>query len=303
MGDYGGYGDYGGGGDGGYGDYGGGGGTTMSGGGGFMTSSQTMNTGSPSRGGDKKRVDSVFPVTVKQLVVDATSTNDLFILDGCEISKVWLYGRVSKIDIKPVQVTYTIDDGTGAIDCTVWINEQTDNTVAQDQRENIKEDMYVKVHGQVRTFNGKKTVSTFAIRQVEDSNEIIHHYLEVIATHLQVSKGPLNPKLAQNHPQTAATSHNMQDVQFGNNPVASGSNMNQTDDYDGEFTHLQRVVLNAFQEDVHSDHGRNITQVVQMLQSQSISEMDVKKTIIELQDDGHLYSTVDDQHFKTTVGV
>ena len=96
-----------------------------------MTNSQTMNTSSPSRGGNKRRVEAVNAVTLKQLLVDTKVVNDAFMLDGREIVKVWIYGRVVKVDVKPVQVVYTIDDGTGVIDCSVWINEQQDNAAAQ----------------------------------------------------------------------------------------------------------------------------------------------------------------------------
>lgn len=262
-----------------------------------MTSSPGM-TSSPSRGNNKKRVDSVNSLTIKQLN-DSEDSNDSFVLESREISKVWVYGRVLAVDIKPVNVTYTIDDGTGRIDCTVWIQAATETVNAQEQRENIKEDMYVKVIGQLRTFSNKRQLSVFSINPVKDSNEIVHHFLSVITTHIQVTKGPLNPQLT-GAPQVANNDNAMEGVQYNNSnpngmPVDNGDNFG-----DGDFTRLQRLVLNAFQEEMPTDHGRNIGQVMQILAAENISELEVKKTIMELQDDGHLYSTVDDAHYKTT---
>ena len=46
--------------------------------------------------------------------------------------------------------------------------------------------------------------------------------------------------------------------------------------------------------------GLSIHAVVSGLQKQGISEADVKNAIDFLANEGHLYSTIDDEHFKST---
>lgn len=174
--------------------------------------------------------------------------------------------------------------------------------------------MYVKVFGQVKTFQNKTTVASFAIRQVTDSNELVHHFLEVIASHLHATKvsirfivplkgcsipifqGPFNKELRQGvadaRPQMAGT--------FNNADTSADQGM-----VEGELSAVQQVVLKAFFDHGNSDHGKDVNTVIDTVRNENphITEEDVKRSIIELQDEGHLYSTIDDQHFKTTVGV
>ena len=47
--------------------------------------------------------------------------------------------------------------------------------------------------------------------------------------------------------------------------------------------------------------GISINFVVDELQGQGVSEADVRNAIDFLANEGHLYSTIDDEHFKSTV--
>lgn len=52
--------------------------------------------------------------------------------------------------------------------------------------------MYVQVVGQVKKFHDKMSISAFALLPVLDSNQITTHLLNVLYTHLQFTKGPLD---------------------------------------------------------------------------------------------------------------
>ena len=54
----------------------------------------------------------------------------------------------------------------------------------------------MSVVGQLRTFNGKHNITAFAVRAVEDHNEITHHHLDCILTHLQNTRGPVNKAIS-----------------------------------------------------------------------------------------------------------
>ena len=134
MGDYGGYGGYGGGygdasgggdtggfgGYGGYGDY-----QSGSGGGGFMQSSEsggfgTPTTSTPTKTGGGSGSTTITPVTLKLIVMsEKGSADDTFLVDGKEISRILVCGRVMDVNVKNTNVTYTISDTT-AVNCVQW---------------------------------------------------------------------------------------------------------------------------------------------------------------------------------------
>jgi len=47
----------------------------------------------------------------------------------------------------------------------------------------IRENIYVRVHGHVRAFGGKRSVVAFRVTPVPDVNEVTTHILEVIYAH------------------------------------------------------------------------------------------------------------------------
>ncbi|XP_052624966.1 replication protein A 32 kDa subunit B [Lactuca sativa] len=74
---------------------------------------------------------------------------------------------------------FLLDDGTGRIDCNRWVHEPVDTK----EMEAITEGMYVRVHGQLKGFHGKKQLVVFACRLVTDFHEITHHFVECIYVH------------------------------------------------------------------------------------------------------------------------
>ena len=55
-----------------------------------------------------------------------------------------------------------------------------------------RRDKYVAVVGQVKSFGTELAVQAFDIRVVQDYNEVTHHCLEVVYSHLFLTKGPLD---------------------------------------------------------------------------------------------------------------
>jgi len=65
------------------------------------------------------------------------------------------------------------------------------------------------------------------------------------------------------------------------------------------FTPLQSQVLRIFEtESGQSDQGTSLQDVISRLPSHSPT--DIRRAIEFLSDEGHLYSTVDEEHFKST---
>lgn len=47
-----------------------------------------------------------------------------------------------------------------------------------------KENTYVKVHGHIRYFQGKKSLVGFEVEPITDMNELTNHILEVLNAHM-----------------------------------------------------------------------------------------------------------------------
>ncbi len=54
-----------------------------------------------------------------------------------------------------------------------------------------REGSYVRVFGNLRSFNGKRHFAGFKVQPINDFNEVTHHLLEIIYVHLYNTRGAL----------------------------------------------------------------------------------------------------------------
>ncbi|KAF5187078.1 replication protein A subunit A-like [Thalictrum thalictroides] len=91
-------------------------------GGGFMPSQATQTTDSgiaPTKNRDSQRLT---PFTVKQIAQAYASSDDKsnILIDGVDVNNITLVGIIcDKVD-RQTEVAFTIDDGTGRLDCKRW---------------------------------------------------------------------------------------------------------------------------------------------------------------------------------------
>lgn len=57
----------------------------------------------------------------------------------------------------------------------------------------IRENIYVRVHGHVRVFGGKRSVVAFRVAPLADINEVTTHILEVIHAHIYLTRSTNQP--------------------------------------------------------------------------------------------------------------
>mmetsp|Transcript_21036 Transcript_21036/g.37265 ORF Transcript_21036/g.37265 Transcript_21036/m.37265 type:complete len:315 (-) Transcript_21036:389-1333(-) len=307
FGDYGGGGGYGGGGDeggGGFGGFGDGGNNGGFGGGGFM---QGGSTQSPIASG-AQRVDSLTPITIKQTTMLEDSPAGDFMLDGRPIRRVSMLCRILEVTKKEVNVRFDLTDGTGVMAGSWYLDAETD-----DPSERFDAGMYVKVFGKLRTFNNKVTLNIETLKLVHDHNQITHHFLNVVFTHLQVTKGPVNKALAAGgnpaeESSGIAPSFNNTDsypsAHQSNAPMNMSTGQTIQSNAAGGGGDLTQILLRIFNrpEVEELDAGYSVQMAFAEVQKQGhkTTENEVKNVIHALSNDGHLYSTVDDDHFKST---
>ncbi|KAK4769587.1 hypothetical protein SAY86_027737 [Trapa natans] len=263
-------------------------------GGGFMPS-QTVQAADSSVFSPAKNRDaqSLLPLTVKQISNAVLSSDDRvnLLIDGVDVNNVTLLGKVLNKAERVTDVTFSIDDGTGRIDCNKWINEQLDTNEA----EGILDGMYVRVNGHLKSFQGKRQLNVFSIRPVTDFNEITTHFIECMYVHMyntkhQKSQGGLNMHSYMTNPLISNSSkvqHAAPSNQYSAQPVIDG------------LSHNIKMVLDFLQrpEYLKTVKGPHVNDVALQL---GLQVDKVKEAIHCLEEEGLVYSTIDENHFKST---
>ncbi|XP_059423223.1 replication protein A 32 kDa subunit [Carassius carassius] len=245
--------------------------------------------GSPaaSQGGDKKgraRAQQIVPCTVSQLM-SAVQAEDVFRVGEVEIAQVTIVGVIRSTDKSTINIQYKVDDMTAApMDVKQWIDTEdmgVDNSV-------IPPGSYVKVSGNLRSFQNNRSLVAFSVRVLEDMNEVTSHMLEVVNAHMQQSK-----------PQS------MMGGGAGTNMMpAVHTSMSSTGSYSGANMMLvnglsanQNQVLGLIKS-CHEPQGISMHDLKQKLSSMSVTV--IRQIVDFLSNEGHIFSTIDEDHFRST---
>lgn len=237
----------------------------------------------------KRDAQTLVPLTIKQ-IVNVDHKDGKFKIDGKDVSQISIIGVVLSIEVQPTNINYMIDDGTGKMNVRLYVDSDEEGQAKHTQ---IRENQYVRVIGNLRIL-GTPAVVAFQLIPITDFNEITFHYLETIHTHCLNTRGKpgVSPSKAAGAVPGAA-------------PAAMNSNVSSNDfgavaDGDSSFNDLQSQVLNIFNQDSNSESGTSIQTVCERLSH--LSRGDIQKAIEFLSDEGHLYSTIDEEHYKSTAG-
>jgi hypothetical protein len=315
---------------------------------------------------------SLLPLTIYQV---ATATqdqpDDSFKVDGQELSQVQLVGCVVEMAKQSTNITYQIEDSTGRMEVKQWVNED-DSIFEVNRREMITEGSYVKVVGNLRAYNGKKSVTAFHVSPITDFNQVrcpsarvalarariaprpqraasgtcatavaprrvrprtelgpvshapsrrparlappsrtsptpshlsqvTHHFLESIHVHIK------NTKEEAAAPQSAGQFGTPQAVNKGPGLTAGGGGGMGGDGGDGGGGgggggDCLEAVKDAYKalDNGDSESGISVQQIIQHLQGKH-AEAEIRKANDNLSQEGHIYSTIDDEHFKSTM--
>ncbi|XP_035527725.1 replication protein A 32 kDa subunit isoform X1 [Morone saxatilis] len=260
--------------------------------GGYTQSPGGFASPAPSQGGEKKgrtRATQIIPCTVSQLM-SASQADEAFRVGDVEVAQVTIVGIIRSTDKSMTNIQYKVDDMTGApMDVKQWVDTEdpsVDSSV-------LPPGTYVKVSGNLRSFQNHRSVVAFGVRPLEDMNEITSHMLEVVQAHMALSK-----------PQSTSVSGAGGGVSSNITP-ASRPVMESTG---GSYAGANNMVNNGL--------SANQNQVLSLIRScpdpQGISIQDLKqrlsgislgviKQAVEfLSNEGHIFSTIDEDHYKST---
>uniref|UniRef100_A0A8B9LHN5 Replication protein A C-terminal domain-containing protein n=1 Tax=Astyanax mexicanus TaxID=7994 RepID=A0A8B9LHN5_ASTMX len=229
---------------------------------------------SPYEGKSKRsRILCMMPCTVSQLR-SASEQKDSFFINGLEINQVSVVGIIRKYKPYVAYVVYTLDDMTGApLDVKQWVDLED----ASMNSYVIPPGSYIKVVGSLRSFQHQRSLVAFSIRRLEDLNEITSHMLEVVQAHL------LN---------------NSSSCSAVKNKYMTKENLSNANDLTAYgFTANQNQVFNLIKSCSLAE-GISVQNLRTALKYMSL--YDIRNSLQFLINEGHIFSTVDENHFKAT---
>jgi replication factor A2 len=263
--------------------------------GGFMPSQNNDMSGGAMKDTRKPRTDqTVMPLTVKQLLGADRGEGDVLTINGKELSHVMLVGAVTAVNPSQLTLKYQVDDGTGKVDVTWWMDDDGDMATSK-RASAIREGIYVRVVGKTRMHQDQMQLTAFDVSPLADHNQITYHFLSCIKAHLAHTQ-PAPAASAQ--AAGAGFAYGARPEPAAAAPTTGGASMDMDMGGEAGLNPQQNKVLSVIAENSMSEEGASI----QQLQSQlaGMSEADIRTVIDFLSSEGHLYSTIDEDHFKAT---
>lgn len=251
--------------------------------------------------GTRKSYDeqTLIPVTIRMLLSSLPSISSdgaLALTDGRDIQQIKFIGAVRAVEEQSTNVSFQIEDGTGLIDVKQWLNNEDCAAVAQMRMDASRENGYVRIIGQVKDYDGKKSVVAHSVRALSTSNELTHHMLEVVYSFEKFRRGG-----AAKPPQSSTPGA----TPYGGNVMGQQQQFNASNNV-GQSVVAPPGATGAFEpvrqyikrEGANSDMGADITVLKQYFRNQ-FSDHDITVAIDALSSEGHIYSTIDDTKYKS----
>ncbi len=247
----------------------------------------------PGAGGEKRgrqRAQNIVPVFIRDVT---DSSGETFSVEGQEVGMVVVVGQVKRIDQQATKTVYTVQDETGDIDCVHWVEENQENAATD-----ISENIYCRVVGAVRTSQDKRHLMVFKISPTSGTAENDGHKLDVEYAKLKIRQVKEKEDLAigagPRGGADGALSNSMMGGFGGGGSVGSGAGGQSYGNAKQDMVY--RMVAACTREE-----GINRDEVAQQL-SGKLTAKEVSDALDYLSGEGHVYSTVDDDHFKAIDG-
>jgi len=263
--------------------------------GGGFDSSQSPNIGGNIEKGPT-RLQNLVPVSFKQML-DAVEADNFKVVD----TKPYMITSVALVrssDITSTRAIFLLDDTTGQLEGRFIFNK--DDTGSNRDFAEIEVGSYCRIYGTHRSESGQPFIHLFVIRPLEDFNDLTTHLLEVIAAELQLKKVA---KMLKDGPNFVS----------GTGFLTNRSNLNQSgfEDMDtsfgggggGQVQGLDSKQSMVFQlvDNCKEQHGVDKNAIVAQLRGK-MTPKEINDILDFLSGEGHIYSTIDEDHYRSTSG-
>merc|ERR1712028_154061 len=274
------------------------------GGGGFTNNDNSFSGGGTQDSAEKKSRRSyddqtLIPVTISMAMKaqsDVAGGDGTMVLeDGRSLHMIKLIGAVRSVDTQSTNILYVIEDGTGVCDVKQWVDDNEPAAVTELTKAAAIENVYVKVIGMIKEYEGRKQIVATSVQRVLSGNELTHHLLEVMysAEKFKQADSIVPPIMNMQNNNNNSMGYN--------NSSSSGQGAEIGNGFGGGGDPVEinkNNILEVFKRlnDEASETGTSVQQCIAELPS--MSEADVRDAINFLSEEGQLYSTIDEHHFK-----
>eukprot|EP01040_Poterioochromonas_malhamensis_P007584 gene7584-8187_t len=259
-------------------------------GGGFMNEGKEKSSEKKSR--DRQ---SLMPLSVHQLL-SATNHDDVYRVDEVELNIVKIVGILSNAQEHTTNFTFMINDGSGAIECKLWIEKDASG---MSKIAGLRNGVLARVIGNIREYDNKIHLSVYDAQPVQDWNELTYHILDVTHTHLLNTKGPLQSgAFIPNQSSLMQTST----PQANRGMVGGFASQNLNNAMKKEANNVNESIFAAYQSGPRDGAGLKYDEVMNILKRKgvNINFDQLVRGVQQLCNDGRLYTTIDDEHFLPT---
>ena len=224
-------------------------------------------------------------------------------IDGFQVGTVALIGEVIDVDEQSTRTKVTLEDGTGSITVTIWndsANADDGDQSAPKATLGLTKGMWIRTHAGMKGFNGTVQMTSYGVvKDVfnQDFNALTHHYLNTIVESLGKTRGPLGKQSCTGAAAVAAPAVYGQPAAFVAQRSAGAAVVAESS---GGANDLAGALKEIFERSPPTDTGWGVDDILGLLTFKA-DRASVKKQIVTMCDDGALYSTIDDDHYASTM--
>ncbi|KLO09683.1 nucleic acid-binding protein [Schizopora paradoxa] len=271
----------------------------------------------------RSNAQALTPLTIKQCLEATQAHSDAELcIDGTEVGQLTIVAQVLTIARQVTNRVYFLDDATGRIEARSFIDPSSD-TGSEGDEQDIPEGSYVRVTGTLKHFANKRYINANHVRPCGFSpstplppsngvtvataaavHELYFHYLEVMQMMVVRKKGPHPQFLGQSASPSTATGGG--GGSGAANPYANGQTRGPSGSqsaYSG-LQPTQRCIMEFINSQPDTMEGIHITAIargVASMAGNSVDAAEIASALDKLMDEGHVYSSIDDSHFKAAV--
>ncbi|KAJ8680244.1 hypothetical protein QAD02_016031 [Eretmocerus hayati] len=243
--------------------------------GGYFDSNTTINCTTSGNNSSVKRGNVCVPVMIAHLNRYA----DELEVWGMPAGLVSFVAILTKVDAASTRIHYEFRDETGTIKGIKWINSEDAVGYACP----VQINSYARVYGQARKQNDEAHVLVMSIQPLEHLMELLAHLMEVTVMCLEGNKAASNV----NQHDTSLMHHQNDNIveNKANSHIPSGLNRDQG-----------QVYSIIFEKSETEEYGIDRNEIKSKVPQSLISKVD---DILDfLSAEGHVYTTITDDHFK-----
>jgi len=241
----------------------------------------------------KTLIKYVVPVTAQTISLcnQVEGETSVFEYNQLRFHQIYFIGIIRSVVKRANDITYLVDDMTSTCINVKLQSDDSDEMETEEDKTHSQfiENQYVKVFGIIKSLQGQKNVQAFRILPIKELNELTYHMLECMNATIYFSN-----KSAGNDGMDIGMGNPLKNANFGGNNYESHGSSSS-----GGLTgiHLQ---ISSMVKQNKSSEGVNVKDVCAYFKN--IPENKIREAMEFLSTEGHIYSTIDDEHFKTTDG-